>query len=94
MRPSNAVRLWGGPPNITTPESKWVSGNHGARMRGYYRDPLQGYRDVTQGVPNSPPNIQYYGEYNCLQWGFEIIIGLFDKFGIINNLAKMLEMVR
>ena len=28
-----------------------------------------------------------------MQWGFDIIIGLFDKFGIITNAEKMLEMV-
>ena len=28
-----------------------------------------------------------------LKWGFDIIIGLFDKFGIITNVANMLEMV-
>ena len=28
-----------------------------------------------------------------LQWGFDIIIGLFDKFGIITNVKKMLIMV-
>ena len=27
------------------------------------------------------------------QWVFDIIIGLFDKFGIITNVANMLEMV-
>ena len=27
------------------------------------------------------------------QWVFDIIIGLFDKFGIINNVANILEMV-
>ena len=28
-----------------------------------------------------------------LKWVFDIIIGLFDKFGIITNVANMLEMV-
>ena len=28
-----------------------------------------------------------------LQWVFDIIIGLFDKFGIITNVKKMLIMV-
>ena len=28
-----------------------------------------------------------------LQWELDIVIGLFDKFGIITNVEKMLEMV-
>ena len=28
-----------------------------------------------------------------LQWGFDIIIGLFDKFGVITDVANMLEMM-
>ena len=28
-----------------------------------------------------------------LQWGFYIIIGLFEQFGIINNMEKMVTMV-